>query len=72
MGQVVSGSSSQPEFIPVTEGTLAYSRDPNTKVALKGVPTVHDLPSGNTTNNYNLVYLDQLTGRGRIEHKPVQ
>lgn len=71
MGQVVSGSSSTPEFIPVTEGALTYSRDPNTKVALQGVPGVHDVPSGNTTNNYNLVYLDQLTGRGRIEHRPL-
>jgi hypothetical protein len=30
------------------------------------------MPSGNTTNDFNLVYIDQLTGRARIEHMKVQ
>ncbi len=72
MGQLVSGSSSLPEFIPITEGSVSVSRDPVTKVATTGPVTAHDVPSGNTTNNYSLVYVDQLTGRGRIEHMKVQ
>ena len=71
MGQVVSGSSSQPEFLPVTEGNLSFTRDA-TKVAIQGLPTATEVPLGNTSNNYNLVYVDQLTGRGRIEHQKVQ
>jgi prepilin-type N-terminal cleavage/methylation domain-containing protein len=71
-GAVASGAGTQPEVIPITEGNLSFARDPNTKVAVQGLPQALDVPSGNTTNNYNLVYLDQLTGRGRIEHVKVQ
>ncbi|HVM47486.1 MAG TPA: prepilin-type N-terminal cleavage/methylation domain-containing protein [Candidatus Acidoferrum sp.] len=71
MGQLVSGwgtPETEPEFIPITQGTVGISRDPHTKVALQVLPTPHDVPSGNTTNNYNVVFVDPLTGRGRIEH----
>jgi prepilin-type N-terminal cleavage/methylation domain-containing protein len=72
MGQLVSGTGARAEFIPITEGTLGFARDPNTKVAQAQVPNVREVPSGNTTNNFNLVYVDRLTGRGRIEHTKVQ
>ncbi len=72
MGQLVSGSTSQPEFIPITEGNVSIARDPVSKVAIASPLTVHDVPSGNTTNNYNLVYVDQLTGRGRVERFKLQ
>ena len=72
MGQLVSGNSSTPEYIPISEGAVSISRDPNTKVAIQGPVSVHESPPGNTTNNYNLVYIDQLTGRARIEHTKVQ
>jgi prepilin-type N-terminal cleavage/methylation domain-containing protein len=72
MGQLVSGNSSTPEYIPISEGAVSISRDPNTKVAIQGPVNVREAPPGNTTNNYNLVYIDQLTGRGRIEHTKVQ
>ena len=35
MGQLVSGQPGQPELIPVTEGSVSFARDPNTKVALR-------------------------------------
>lgn len=71
-GQLVSGSGARPELIPVTQGSVAFARDPATKQALPQQPTVRDVPSGNTTNNFNLVYVDQLTGRARIDHTKVQ
>jgi len=71
-GQLVSGTGGKPEFIPITQGTVSIPRDPTTKVALQVLPTPRDVPSGNTTNNFNLVYIDQLTGRARIEHAKVQ
>jgi len=75
MGQLVYGNGApetQPEFIPITQGTVSIPRDPNTKVALQVLPAPRAVPSGNTTNNFNLVYIDQLTGRARIEHAKVQ
>ena len=80
MGRLVLGDGSTPvqsEFIPITEGSVSVPRDATTKSAIpaaSGVPalTARDVPSGNTTNNYNLVYIDPLTGRGRIEHLKVQ
>ena len=72
MGQLVSGSGSQPEIIPITEGAVSYPRDPESKIALPQAISLHEVPSGNTTNNYNLVCIDQLTGRGRVEHTKAQ
>ena len=75
MGQLVDGSGSpqvQPEFIPITEGNVSFPRDPATKAALPQPLALREVPAGNTTNNFNLVYVDQMTGRGRIEHLKVQ
>jgi prepilin-type N-terminal cleavage/methylation domain-containing protein len=75
MGQLVYGDgtpNTQPEYIPITQGSAGIARDPTTKVALQVAPSPRDVPSGNTTNNFNLVYVDQLTGRARIEHVKVQ
>jgi type II secretory pathway pseudopilin PulG len=83
MGQLVreagtTGTSSQyiidtmPQFIPITQGSVGIARDPTTKVALQVAPAPRDVPSGNTTNNFSLVYVDQLTGRARVEHVKVQ
>ncbi len=75
MGQLVNAQGelqAQPEFIPITEGNISYARDPATKAAVAQPLEYREAPSGNTTNNYKLVYVDQLTGRGRIEHMKVQ
>jgi prepilin-type N-terminal cleavage/methylation domain-containing protein len=80
MGRLVMGDGSTPaqtEFLPITQGVISYPRDADTKGAIRaaaGLPPLaaRDVPSGNTTNNYSLVYIDQLTGRGRIEHQKVQ
>ena len=75
MGQLVNGNGTletQAEFIPITQGSVGIARDPNTKVALQVAATPREVPSGNTTNNFNVVFVDQLTGRARIEHTKVQ
>ena len=71
-GQLVSGSGTQAEFIPISQGSVAFPRDPATRQAIAQPPSVREVPPGNTTNNFNLVYIDQLTGRARIEHTKVQ
>ena len=71
-GQLVSGMPGQPEIIPITEGSVSFPRDPVTKAALLGPATVRELPVGNTTNDYSLVYIDRLTGRAHVDRKKVQ
>jgi prepilin-type N-terminal cleavage/methylation domain-containing protein len=71
-GQLMSGSGGQPELIPLTEGSVNYARDPNTKVAIKAPSQVSERPLGNTTDNYSLVSVDRLTGRARVERRKVQ
>ena len=71
-GQLVSGLSGQPELIPLTEGSVSYARDPNTKVAQKAPAQANERPAANTTDNYSLVSIDRLTGRARVERRKVQ
>ena len=72
MGQLVSGPPGQPELIPLTEGSVSFARDPDTKKALAQLPQANELPAGNTVDNYSLIYIDRLTGRARVERRTVQ
>lgn len=72
MGQLVSGLSGQPELIPVSEGSVSFARNPQSKEALQAPPQVTERPLGNTTDNYSLVSIDRLTGRARVERRKVQ
>ena len=71
-GQLISGQSGQPELIPVSEGSVGYARDPNTKIAVAQSPQANEVPPGNTLDNYSLIYIDRLTGRARVERRKVQ
>ena len=71
-GQLVSGLSGQPELIPISEGSVSFARDPNTKVAQAQPPQANEMPPGNTIDNYSLVYIDRLTGRAHVERRKVQ
>ncbi len=53
------------EIIPLAKGSILFPRDPNTKLPTTGLPTVTESPPGNSTNAYNLVAIDWLTGRAR-------
>jgi prepilin-type N-terminal cleavage/methylation domain-containing protein len=72
MGQLVSGVSGQPELIPISEGSVTFARDPQSKAAQKASPQVTERPPGNTTDNYSLISIDRLTGRARVERRKVQ
>jgi prepilin-type N-terminal cleavage/methylation domain-containing protein len=75
-GQLVSG---QDEFIPLAHGSVLPEVYPGgTKVLMMdpnpppGSPSVQESPAGNSTNVYNIVHIDWLTGRARLEHQEVQ
>ncbi len=72
MGQLVSGVSGQPEIIPVSEGSVSFARNAQSKEALAAPPQVTERPLGNTVSNYSLVYIDRLTGHARVERRKVQ
>ena len=71
-GQLISGQSGQPELIPISEGSVTYARDPNTRVAQAQLPQVNERPPGGTIGNYSLIYIDRLTGRAHVERRKVQ
>jgi prepilin-type N-terminal cleavage/methylation domain-containing protein len=60
------------DYIPISQGASTVPRDPVTKVAVKSLPQVNELPIGNTTNTYNLVAIESLTGRAHIEHPKIK
>jgi prepilin-type N-terminal cleavage/methylation domain-containing protein len=60
------------EVIPLTRGSILYPRDAATRTVLQGSPSLAENPAGNTTNSYNVIIVDWLTGRGRIERQEVR
>jgi len=61
-----------PGLIPISKGAVLLPRDATRAVVLNGVPATNENPPGNTTNSYNIVNVDWLTGRPHIEHPEVQ
>jgi prepilin-type N-terminal cleavage/methylation domain-containing protein len=64
------------EFIPLAHGSVSPARNPVTRVPIFGVgaaPDERELPPGNSTNSsYNVVHIDWLTGRARLERQEVK
>jgi prepilin-type N-terminal cleavage/methylation domain-containing protein len=75
MGQLVYDNglpATRPELIPITQGSVGIPRDPETKEVKESAPVPRDDPPGNTVNSFNVVCVDQFTGRAHIEHTKVQ
>ena len=72
--QLSPAPSPQDEYIPLAQGTVAPALYPNTKTCQLGVPaSVTEIPPGNSTDAaYNVIHIDWLTGRARLEHQQVQ
>jgi type II secretory pathway pseudopilin PulG len=72
LGQLCDGTG-QPlgrdEYIPLGFGSILYARDQTTKMPVQGLPVLTESPAGNSTNiAYNVIHVDALTGRARLEH----
>ena len=75
LGQLLGTNGVTPaieDYIPIAQGAVTFQRDPQTKVALLGPPSLVENPVGNATNTYNLVRIDGITGRGHAEKQEVQ
>jgi hypothetical protein len=63
MGQLVTGRD---EVIPLGLGTVSTSTN-----RVQPGPTWSESPIGNVTNAFNLIYIDWLTGRARVERQEI-
>ena len=75
-GRLVSGNGQllgRDEFIPLAHGSVSPAIDPVTRKPQLGPPSILEQAPGNSTNSaYNLIHIDALTGRARLEHQQVQ
>ncbi len=78
LGQLVNAPSETlrpaDEVIPLAKGSVLYPHDPATKISNPALPpTALEVPPGNsTTNSFNLIYIDRLTGRTHVERQEVR
>ena len=73
LGQLTSGDGSvlpYDENIPLDYGTMAPALDAKTKLPIQAIPSFEEQPPGNSTNiSYNIIHIDRLTGRARLERQ---
>jgi prepilin-type N-terminal cleavage/methylation domain-containing protein len=58
-------------LIPIAQGTVSFGMNLD-RTTRTNTPTVTENPVGNATNSFNVVNIDWLTGRARLEHPEVQ
>jgi prepilin-type N-terminal cleavage/methylation domain-containing protein len=63
-GQLASGVD---QFISLTAGSIFYPTDTNGLPLFTNAPNLAETPPGNATNNANLIHIDWLTARARLE-----
>lgn len=64
----------EPEFIPLAHGSVNFAKNKDTGRPVLASPSVsvQESPAGGSTNAYNLVFIDALTGRGHLEKREIQ
>jgi prepilin-type N-terminal cleavage/methylation domain-containing protein len=67
-GQLIGGAD---QFISLTSGSIFYPLDangaPQWQPGVASAPAPVETPPGNATNNANLIHIDWLTGRAKLE-----
>jgi prepilin-type N-terminal cleavage/methylation domain-containing protein len=73
LGQLASGDGTllpYDENIPLAYGSIAEPINPTNKMPVQALPDAKEIPPGNSTNiSYNLIHIDRLTGRARLERQ---
>lgn len=76
LGQLTPGDGSvlpYDEYIPLAYGRLLPSRDAKSKAYIQGVPIATEVAAGGSTNiSYNIIHIDRITGRARVERQDAQ
>jgi prepilin-type N-terminal cleavage/methylation domain-containing protein len=74
LGQLTTAQlpAGRDEYIPLARGSVLPAIVPATKTFQLNSPQVSENPPGNSTNIYNLIHIDWLTGRARVEQPKVQ
>jgi len=62
-GQVLTGRD---EFVPLVRGTIFFPRLSNGQIDLQQAPDVQFIPPKLGSNDFQVVHLNWLTGRGRV------
>jgi prepilin-type N-terminal cleavage/methylation domain-containing protein len=65
-------TSKEDEFIPLARGAISHVSDPQTKIPLQLEPSVSENPPNSSIDSFNLLHIDWLTGRARIERPQIQ
>lgn len=75
LGQLTAGDGTvlpYDENIPLDYGSVAEFRNMTNKMFAAGPPSVIETPPGNSTNiSYNVIHIDRVTGRARLEKQDV-
>ena len=75
LGQLTGGDGTvlpYDENIPLDYGSVAEFRNMTNKMFAQGIPSVIEMPPGNSTNiSYNVIHIDRITGRARLEKQDV-
>jgi hypothetical protein len=69
MGRLVDESGNpklQGEYIPVAQGSIFYQRDAGGNLAWASAD-IQENPPDNSLVNYNVIHIDGLTGRAKVE-----
>jgi prepilin-type N-terminal cleavage/methylation domain-containing protein len=62
-----------PELIPLARGSVSPAINPATRAyQLGSSPSVLEMPPGNSTNAYNIIDIDPLTGRATLQQPKMQ
>jgi len=73
LGQLTPGDGSvlpYDENIPLDYGSISPALNPQNKLPIQAGPSFTEDPPGNSTNiSYNLIHVDRLTGRARLERQ---
>jgi prepilin-type N-terminal cleavage/methylation domain-containing protein len=59
------------EIIPLARGSIFYGRDANGNLVI-GPADVKETPPGNSITSSNLIHIEWLTGRARVESQQIQ
>jgi prepilin-type N-terminal cleavage/methylation domain-containing protein len=68
-GQNLAGRD---EYIPLARGSVAPAIDLATRALQFMSPTISETPPGNSTNIYNIIHIDAITGRATEEYQKGQ